>query len=156
MSESNGTYTQIHIQFVFAVKYRAALIHKKWQDELFKYITGIIQNNDHKLLAINGMPDHIHILAGVRPVQSISSLVNDIKSNSSKFINEKKFLPVRFEWQKGYGAFSYGKSQVDNVVRYIINQEKHHLKKSFKREYIEFLEKFEIEYKTEYLFNDLK
>lgn len=155
MSESNGTYTQIHIQFVFAVKFRAGHIHKDWKNELYKYITGIIQNNDHKLLAINGMSDHIHIFVGMRPKQSISSLVNDIKSNSSKFISDKKFLSTRFEWQKGYGAFSYGKSQVNNVIKYIINQEKHHLKISFKEEYIEFLDKFEIEYDSKYLFNDL-
>ncbi|MEC5156465.1 REP element-mobilizing transposase RayT [Chryseobacterium sp. MP_3.2] len=97
MSDSNATYTQIHVQFVFAVKFRDGLIQSNWKDELFKYITGIIQNNNHKLLAINGMADHIHILVGLRPTQSISSLVNNIKSNSSKFINEKKFLPVRFE-----------------------------------------------------------
>ena len=155
MSESNATYTQIHIQFVFAVKFRDALIHNNWKEELYKYITGIIQNNNHKLLAINGMSDHIHILVGLRPIQSVSSLVNDIKSNSTKFINEKKFLAVRFEWQKGYGAFSYGKSQVQEVINYIIYQEKHHEKKNFREEYTNFLKKFEIEYNDEYVFNEL-
>ena len=155
MSDSNATYTQIYIQFVFAVKFRDGLIKSSWKVELYKYITGIIQNNNHKLLAINGMSDHIHILVGLRPNQSISSLVNDIKSNSSKFINEKKFLSVRFEWQKGYGAFSYGKSQVQAVTNYIINQEKHHERKSFKEEYLIFLQKFEIEYSEEYIFNEL-
>ncbi len=155
MSDSNATYTQIHIQFVFAVKFRDALIKHEWKEELYKYITGIIQNNKHKLLIINSMPDHIHILVGMRPNQSVSDLVNDIKTNSSKFINEKRFLPVRFEWQKGYGAFSYGKSQVENVINYINNQEKHHHKKSFREEYLDFLQKFEVEYNEEYIFNEL-
>lgn len=155
MADSKATYTQLHIQFVFAVKFRDALIQTHWKYELYKYITGIIQNNNHKLLSINGMPDHIHILIGLRPNQSISNLVNDIKANSSKFINEKRFLPVRFEWQKGYGAFSYGKSQIDRVIQYINNQEKHHHKKSFREEYLDFLKKFEIEYNEEYIFNDL-
>ncbi len=155
MSDSNATYTQIHIQLIFAVKFREALIQKNWQEELYKYITGIIQNNNHKLLCINGMPDHIHILIGLRPNQSLSNLVNDIKANSSKFINEKKFLPVRFEWQRGYGAFSYGKSQINDVINYIHNQEKHHHKKSFKEEYLDFLNKFDVEYNEEYIFNEL-
>lgn len=155
MADSNATYTQIHIQLVFAVKFREGLIQSSWKDELYKYITGIIQNNNHKLLAINGMSDHIHILIGLRPVQSVSSLVNDIKSNSSKFINEKRFLPVRFEWQKGYGAFSYGRSQIPLVIEYILNQEKHHETKSFRAEYLNFLRKFEIDYDAAYIFNEL-
>lgn len=106
-----NTYTQVHIQFVFAVKYRDSCIHTSWKDELYKYITGIIQNNKHKLITINGMSDHIHILIGLRPTQSISDLIQDIKGNSSKWINEKKFVKGKFEWQEGYGAFSYGKSQ---------------------------------------------
>ena len=155
MADSNATYTQIHIQLVFAVKFREGLIQSSWKDELYKYITGIIQNNNHKLLAINGMSDHIHILIGLRPVQSVSSLVNDIKSNSSKFINEKRFLPVRFEWQKGYGAFSYGRSQFPMVIDYILNQEKHHETKSFRAEYLNFLRKFEIDFDEAYVFNEL-
>lgn len=155
MSESNATYTQIHIQLIFAVKHRDALIRTNFKEEIYKYISGIIQNHNHKVLAINGMPDHIHILIGMRPNEALSKLVNEIKSSSSKFINEKRFLPVRFEWQKGYGAFSYGKSQIDNVVKYIANQEKHHQKKSFKDEYLEFLKIFEIDYNEEYIFNDL-
>jgi REP element-mobilizing transposase RayT len=155
MSESNATYTQIHIQLIFAVKFRDALIQTNWKEELYKYVTGIIQNNNHKLICINGMPDHIHILIGLRPNQSISSLVNEIKSNSSKFINEKRFLPFRFEWQKGYGAFSYGKSQLSDVINYINNQEKHHHKKSFREEYLDFLNKFEVNYNEDYVFNDL-
>ena len=156
MSESNATYSQIHIQIIFAVKFRDALLKDAFKEEVYKYITGIIQNNNHKVLAINGMPDHLHILIGLRPNQALANLVNEIKSNSSKFINEKKFLPVRFEWQKGYGAFSYGKSQINDVVNYINNQEKHHQKKSFKEEYLDFLTKFEVEYNEEYIFNDLK
>ena len=151
----NNTYTQIHIQLIFAVKFRQALISKEWKDELFKYITGIIQNRKHKLLSINGMPDHIHILIGLRPNQSVSDLVQEVKSNSSKWINEKRFIPVRFEWQDSFGAFSYGRSQISNVIRYIENQEEHHRKKSFREEYLEFLEKFEIEFEEKYVFKEL-
>lgn len=155
MADSNATYSQIHIQLIFAVKFRDALIQNHWKEELYKYMTGIIQHHNHKLLSINGMPDHIHILIGLRPNQALSELVNQIKSNSSKWINDKRFLPVRFEWQKGYGAFSYGKSQIPIVINYINNQEIHHQKKSFKQEYLDFLNKFEIEYNQEYVFNDL-
>lgn len=155
MADSNATYSQIHIQLVFAVKFREALIQKDWKEELYKYITGIVQNNNHKLLSINGMPDHIHILIGLRPNQALSELVNQIKSNSSKWINDKHFLSVRFEWQKGYGAFSYGKSQISDVINYINKQEIHHQKKSFKEEYLDFLNKFGVEYNEEYIFNEL-
>lgn len=155
MADSNATYTQIHIQLIFAVKFRDALIQNHWKNELYKYITGIIRHHNHKLLSINGMSDHIHILVGLRPNQALSELVNQIKSNSSKWINEKRFCNVRFEWQKGYGAFSYSKSQVVDVINYINNQEIHHQKKSFKQEYLDFLNKFEIEYNQEYVFNDL-
>lgn len=151
----NNTYTQLHIQLIFAVKYRQALIKKEWKDDLYKYITGIIQNRKHKLLSINGMPDHIHILIGLRPNQSISDLVQEVKSSSSKWINESRLIPVRFEWQDSFGAFSYGKSQINDVIRYIEDQEKHHLEKSFREEYLEFLNKFEIEYKDQYVFKEL-
>jgi Transposase and inactivated derivatives len=150
-----NTYTQVHIQFVFAVKYRYGVIDLSWQEELYKYITGIVQNNNHKLIVINGMPDHIHILIGLRPNQSISELMQVIKTNSSKWINEKGFVKGRFEWQEGYGAFSYGKSQVNDVIEYINNQQMHHSKKTFKEEYIEFLKKFEIDYDEKYIFKDL-
>jgi len=150
-----NTYTQIHIQFVFAVKYRASLIHSSWKDELYKYITGIIRNNNHKLISINGMPDHIHILIGIRPSQSISDLLKDIKSNSSKWINEKKLVKEKFEWQEGYGVFSYSKSQIKDVIAYIENQEEHHRKKSFLEEYLNFLNKFEIDYDEKYVFKEL-
>ncbi len=150
-----NTYTQIHLQFVFAVKYRDGLIHASFKEELYKYISGIIKENNHKLLAINGMPDHLHIFIGMRPSQSISDLLQDIKGSSSKWINEKKFLKVKFEWQEGYGAFSYSKSHVNNVIRYIQNQENHHKKESFREEYLKFLKVFEIEYDERYIFKDL-
>ena len=150
-----NTYTQIHIHFVFAVKFRHGIIQSKWKEDLYKYMTGIIQNDNHKLLAINGMPDHIHILIGLRPAQSISDLMQDIKGSSSKWINERKFLKIKFEWQEGYGAFSYSKSHVDTVIKYIKNQEEHHKKESFRDEYLKFLTAFEIEYEERYIFRDL-
>lgn len=150
-----NTYAQIQIHFVFAVKYRDGLIHSSWRDELFKYITGIVQNNKHKMICINGMTDHVHILIGVRPTQSISDLMHDIKGSSSKWINEKKFVMGKFEWQEGYGAFSYGKSQIKDVIKYIETQELHHQKKTFKEEYIDFLQKFEIDYDEKYIFKEL-
>ena len=152
----NNTYTQLHIKIVFAVKFRDSQIKSEWRDELYKYITAIIQNKKHKLLAINGMPDHIHILIGMRPTQSLSDLVKDIKSNSSRWINEKGFTSSRFEWQDSFGAFSYSKSQIDSVVKYINNQEKHHQKKSFKSEYIDFLKAFEIDFDEKFIFKELR
>jgi len=150
-----NTYTQIHIQFVFAVKYRDCLIHHSWKEELYMYITGITKENGHKLLAINGMSDHIHILIGLRPTQSISDLMQDIKGGSSKWINLKKFLKIKFEWQEGYGAFSYSKSQVINIIQYIKNQENHHKAKSLREEYLEILKEFEIDYNENYIFKEL-
>ena len=150
-----NTYTQIHIHFVFAVTHRYGIINATWKDELYKYITGVIQKNTHKLICINGMPDHVHILAGVRPTQSISDLMQDIKGNSSKWINEKRLVAGKFEWQEGYGAFSYGKSQIKDVIRYIENQEHHHKKKSFLEEYRDFLNAFEIDFDERYIFKDL-
>jgi REP element-mobilizing transposase RayT len=150
-----NTYTQIHIHFVFAVKHRNAVINDSWKEELYKYIAGIIRNNEHKLIAIGGMPDHIHILIGVRPSQSISDLMQDVKGNSSKWINEKRYLNTKFEWQEGYGAFSYSKSQINDVVNYINNQETHHAKKSFKEEYLDILKKLEVDYDEKYVFCDL-
>ncbi|OXG06322.1 REP element-mobilizing transposase RayT [Flavobacterium araucananum] len=150
-----NTYTQIHIHFVFAVKFRQAIIHNDWKEELYKYIAGIIRNNNHKLLAINGVSDHIHVLIGIRPAQSISDLMKNIKQDSSKWINTNKFLKIHFEWQEGYGAFSYSKSQLNAVVNYIENQEVHHKKKTFREEYIDFLEKFEIDYDEKFIFKEL-
>ena len=151
-----NTYTQLHIQLVFAVKGRASLIHKSWKDELFKYITGIVENHHHKMLKINGMPDHIHIFIGYDPRQSISSLVETIKTDSNHFIKRQGFCPQKFNWQEGYGAFSYARSQVDAVVKYVSNQEKHHQKKTFQEEYLMMLQKFEVDYKKEYLFDFLE
>jgi putative transposase len=150
-----NTYTQIHIHFVFAVKFRHGIIQSKWKEDLYKYIAGIIQNNNHKLLAINGMPDHIHILIGLRPAQSISDLMKEVKQSSSKWINDNKLTDGHFEWQEGYGAFSYGKSQISQVINYIQNQELHHKKKTFKEEYLDFLEKFEIDYDEKFVFKEL-
>ena len=150
-----NTYTQIHIQFVFAVRFREAVIHSSWKDELYRYMTGIVQNNKHKLIAINGMPDHIHILIGMRPTQSISDLMQDIKGSSSKWINQKGFIKGKFEWQEGYGAFSYGKSQVKDVIAYIENQEQHHSKKTFRDEYLDFLKKFDVEYDEQFIFKEM-
>ena len=150
-----NTYTQIHIQFVFAVKFRNGIIQSSWKDELYKYITGIVQAHKQKLIAINGMADHVHLFIGMRPSQSVSDLMQDVKGNSSKWINDRKFTPNHFEWQEGYGAFSYGKSQIKNVIAYIENQEEHHKIKTFREEYIEFLQKFEIEYDERYIFQEL-
>lgn len=150
-----NTYTQIHLQFVFAVKYRKAQILPSYKDELYKYITGIIQHYNHKVLAINGVEDHIHIFIGMRPTQSIADLLQDIKGSSSKWINENNFLNTKFEWQSGYGAFSYSKSHVQNVINYIARQESHHKKESFREEYLNSLKDFEIDYDENYIFKDL-
>lgn len=147
-----NTYTQIYIQIVFAVKGRQNLISKENRDELHKFITGIISNRGQKLFAVFAMPDHVHLLVSMSPSISISDLVRDIKAGSSKFINDKKWMTEKFNWQEGYGAFSYSKSSIDLVVKYILNQEEHHKNKSFKNEYLDFLEKFEIEYDSKYLF----
>ena len=133
-----GTFSQIYIQVVFAVKGRENLISKEWKEDLHKYIAGIIKGKGQKSIIVNGMPDHIHAFIGLRPAMSISDLVRDIKNNSSNFINDNKFVKGKFSWQEGYGAFSYSKSQIDNVVKYILNQKEHHQKKSFRQEYLEF------------------
>jgi len=134
-----NTYTQIHIQFVFAVKYRNALISNEWKERLHQYITGIFHENNHKMLQINSMPDHIHIFIGMRPHQSISALMQKVKTESTKWIKAQKLCAYDFAWQEGYGAFSYAKSQVPDVIRYIQDQEKHHQKQSFLDEYRKFL-----------------
>ncbi len=150
-----NTYTQIHIQAVFAVQNRRCLIDKMWEDELYKYITGIIQNYDHKVLQINGMPDHIHILFGMRPTQSLSELMQKVKQDSSKWINNKRFVKGKFSWQAGFGGFSYSKSQITRVINYIQNQEIHHRKKSFKEEYLDLLDEFEIDFDKRYIFKSI-
>ncbi len=151
-----NTYTQIHIQAVFSVQNRQCIISDSWKNELYKYITGIIKNNKHKPLAINGMPDHIHILFGLRPAQSISDLLQDIKGNSSKWINEKKFVKGNFSWQEGYGAFSYRKSDIPQIINYIRNQQEHHQRKSFTEEYLELLKEFNIDYDERYIFKPVE
>ena len=150
-----NTYTQIHIQAVFAVQNRRCLIDRKWKDELYKYIIGIIQNYNHKVLQINGMPDHIHILFGMRPTQSLSDLMQKVKQDSSKWINKKGFVNERFSWQEGFGGFSYSKSQLPKVIHYIQNQENHHKKQSFLEEYMDVLKDFEIEFDDRYIFKSI-
>ncbi|WP_346882638.1 IS200/IS605 family transposase [uncultured Algibacter sp.] len=149
-----NTYSQIYLHVVFAVKGRRNSISKNWKDELYKYITGIITNKNQKLMTINGMPDHIHILLGIKPNCNLSDLMRDIKANSSKWINEKQFTNDKFKWQTGFGAFSISQSQIKNVANYIDNQETHHAKKSFKDEYIDFLKAYKIDYRDEYLFSE--
>ena len=148
-----STFSQIYIQYIFAVKGRENLLQKPWRDEVFKYIAGIIKGKNQKPIIVNGVADHVHVFVGLKPAMSISDLVRDIKNNSSNFINEQKFLKRKFSWQEGYGAFSYAHSQIDNVYQYIKNQEEHHRKKTFKEEYLDFLQKFEIEYNEKYLFD---
>ena len=147
-----NTYSQIYIQIVFAVKGRENLIEEKNRYELQKFITGIVSKRNQKMLAIYAMPDHVHILIGMEPDISISDLVRDIKAGSSKFINDSKWINGKFNWQQGFGAFSYSKSHLDNVIKYILNQKEHHEKETFKVEYLNFLEKFGIEYNEKYLF----
>ena len=151
-----NTFTQIHLHLVFGVQNRASLISTEWETRLYKYITGIIQNNDHKLLAINGMPDHIHILIGMRPAQSLSSLMQNIKGDSSKWINESKLIKGKFSWQQGYGAFSYDKSQIPKVINYINTQKTHHQKKSFIEEYKRVLDDFGISFNEKYIFKQIE
>ena len=148
-----NTYTQLDIQLIFAVKGRESLIHKSWKEDLYRYITGIVQNHKHKMLRINGMPDHLHIFIGYHPAQSLSKLVEEVKTSSNRFIKEQRLSPYRFSWQEGYGAFSYSRSHREAVIEYIEKQQEHHRKKSFREEYLEFLHKFEVEYKDEYLFD---
>ena len=147
-----NTYTQISIQVVFAVKHRNALIKPSFKEELQKYISGILKNQNQKLLAINSMPDHIHIFFGMLPETKLSNLMRDIKSDSSTFVNENRLCKYRFHWQEGYGAFSYSRSQRDAVIKYIMNQERHHKKKTFREEYLEFLKRYDIEFNDKYLF----
>ncbi len=149
-----NSYTQVHIQFVFAVKYRAALIGNEWKERLYQYMTGIFQENNHKMLQINGMADHIHIFIGMRPHQSMSSLIQNVKTETSKWIKAKSLSSHPFAWQEGYGAFSYAKSQVDDVIRYIQNQEIHHRKEIFLDEYRKFLNAFEVEWDERYIFKE--
>jgi len=147
-----GTFSQIYIQVVFAVQNRECMIHATWEQELYKYISGIVRNKEQKMLAINGMPDHIHFFIGMKPSCCLSDLVREVKKSSTEFIKEKKFSKSKFNWQEGYGAFSYSHSHIDSVVKYIMNQKEHHRKLTFREEYLDFLKKFEIEFKEDYLF----
>ena len=149
-----NTYTQIHLQLIFAVKYREAVITNIWKNELYKYISGIIQQQKHKLIIVNGVADHIHLLIGFRPHQALADLMQDIKGSSSKWINENKFTRSKFSWQEGYGAFSYSHSHLSNVINYIKNQENHHRKITFIDEYKAFLKTYEVEYDERYILKD--
>lgn len=148
-----GTYSQIYIQIVFAVRNRESLIHSSWEERLYQYITAIVQNQGQKMLAINGMPDHIHIFIGIKPSCRISDLVREIKKSTNELINEKKLSKSKFNWQEGYGAFSYSDSQINNVVQYVMRQKEHHKKQTFKEEYFQFLKEFNVQYEEKYLFN---
>ena len=147
-----NTFTQLYVQLVFAVQGRQNIIQNRFEEDVYKYITGIIQNKGHKLISINGMPDHIHIFIGMKPKEAISDLVRDVKKDSSKLINSKNWIRGKFNWQEGFGGFSYGHSQISDVANYIDNQKKHHKKRTFKEEYFELLKKFQIEFDKRYLF----
>ncbi|MCB9500944.1 MAG: IS200/IS605 family transposase [Deferribacteres bacterium] len=148
-----NTFTQIYIQAVVVVRGRANLLHKDWRDEVFKYMAGIIKSKGQKPIIVNGVADHVHLFIGLKPNMAVSDLLRDVKNNSSNFINEKKWIPGKFAWQKGYGAFSYAHSQINQVYQYILNQEEHHKKRAFREEYLEFLEKFEVPFDEKYLFD---
>jgi putative transposase len=149
-----NTYTQLYIHVVFSVKGRSRQISTDWKEELYRYISGIIKYRNQKLMIIGGMGDHIHILIGFHPACVLSDLVRDIKSNSSKWVNENRLATGRFEWQTGYGAFTIGQSQVDKVISYIKNQEAHHSNRTFHDEYLDFLKAYKVEYNPEYVFDD--
>ena len=147
------TFSQIYIHVIFAVKYRNSLILHDWEDELYKYITGIVTNKNQKMISINGMPDHIHLFLGLKPSCCLSNLVREIKKSSTKFIKRRKFCKCKFQWQEGFGSFSHSHSNISSVANYIKNQKAHHKKKTFRDEYLDCLIKNSIEYKKEYLFD---
>jgi REP element-mobilizing transposase RayT len=147
-----GTFSQIYIQIVFAVNGRTNLLQKPWREEVFKYMAGIINGKNQKPIIVNGVANHVHLFVGLKPSMSVSDLVRDIKNNSSNFINDHKFVRGKFSWQEGFGSFSYSHSQIEQVYQYILNQEEHHRKRTFKEEYLDFLKKFEMEYDEKYLF----
>ncbi|WP_428660187.1 IS200/IS605 family transposase [Runella sp.] len=150
-----NTYTQLYIHCVFAVKYRAAVIKPEWEDRLHKYITGIVQNNGHKMLSINSASDHLHLLVGLHPKQSISEMMQLVKGDSSEFINKEGLTKRKFQWQEGYGAFSNSRSQIDSVIKYILNQKEHHRKKTFREEYLNILKDYNIDFDEKYIFHEL-
>ncbi|MCF0058982.1 IS200/IS605 family transposase [Dyadobacter sp. CY356] len=147
-----NTYSQIYLQFVFAVKNRQSLIPQNQKKELHKYLTALVQNRKSKMLAVNCMPDHTHIFVGFKPVLSIPDFIKEIKVESNEFINSKKWTNYKFGWQEGYGVFSYSHSHISSVINYVLNQEEHHRKKTFKEEYHDFLKKFEVPFDDQYLF----
>ena len=150
-----NTYHQIYLQTVFAVKYRKAVIEKAWKEKLFAVIGNLINETDCKTIIVNGVEDHVHCFIGLEPVVSVSELMKTVKAKSSKYINDQSLTPDRFEWQKGYGVFSYSQSQVDRVYKYIQNQEVHHKKQTFRDGYLDFLKKFKVAYDEQYIFQDL-
>lgn len=150
-----NTYTQIYIHAVFAVQNRISLINSNWQERLYKYIIAITQNHGHKVLSIGGMPDHIHVLFDFRPTQSLSALMQNVKRDSSEWINRNRFVLGHFSWQEGYGGFSYSKSQIKSVANYIENQEKHHKQQTFLNEYKKILVEFGLEYDEKYIFKEV-
>ncbi len=147
-----NTFTQIYIHTIFAVQGRQSLIRPEWENKLYKYITGIVQNKEQKMLAVNGMPDHIHFVIGMKPTCCLSDLVREVKKSSNDYIKENKFTKFKFSWQEGFGAFSNGHSQLDRVIAYIKNQKIHHKKKTFKEEYLGLLQKYQIKFEDKYLF----
>ena len=151
----SGTYTQIYIQLVFAVKNREAVIQPNIQNEVFSFITGTINSMGHKALAVNGLADHVHILVGLHPKMAVSDLVKEVKRSSTNFINQKNWMPGKFQWQPGFGGFSYSRSQIDQVINYIRNQKIHHKKKTFKEEYLKFLEEYKVGFNPDFLFKFL-
>jgi REP-associated tyrosine transposase len=150
-----NTYSRIYIQIVFAVEARQGLIQKQNKEELHQYITGIITERDQKLLAVHCMPDHTHVLVGLRPSMAVSDLARDVKTGSTNFINQKRWVLGRFSWQEGFGAFSYGHSQLTRIMNYIRNQERHHAKMTFREEYVQFLKKYEIAHEERFIFKPL-
>ncbi|CAN5276211.1 IS200/IS605 family transposase [soil metagenome] len=151
-----NTYTQIQFQCIVAVKFRQSIIQSAWKERLQQYVTGIVQKSGHKMIAINSMPDHLHLFFGFRPDQSLSDLMRTVKGESSEWINKEKFNPSLFRWQEGFGAFSYARSQVKAVAEYVENQEEHHRKRTFLEEYTRFLTQFEVEYDERYIFKPLE
>jgi REP element-mobilizing transposase RayT len=151
-----GTFSQIYIQIVFAVKGRENLLQKPWREEVSKYMSSIVKAKNQKPIIVNGVADHVHLFIGLKPAATLSDLVRDIKNNTANFINDKKFLRGKFSWQEGYGAFSYGHSQLNAVYNYILNQEEHHKKQTFKEEYVELLRRFDVEHDQKYLFEWLE
>ncbi len=148
-----GTYTRIYIHCVFAVRARENLLQKPWRDEVFSFMAGIIYSKNQKPFIVNGVEDHVHILLGYTPTTILPDLIRDIKNNSSKYINERGFLETTFAWQRGYGAFSCGHSQLDRIYQYILNQEEHHLRKTFRNEYLRLLKRYDVNYDSRYVFD---